>query len=163
VLACRDEPPTSREKGQRLENLMTWLIAYLPGFVVKRRNAWSSSGAQEVDLVVWNEQHPGGFPSFSSKMLIECKNTADPVDSRDVAWFYWKMRLGGVNDGILAAANGITGDVDRQTAAREIVALANAEERHIMVVDLASIASLTSREALRGLLIDRQLGLVTRS
>lgn len=161
--ACAEAAPHTREKGMHLENLMIWLIAHLPGFVVRQRNIWSTSGAQEIDLVVWNEQLTGGFPSFGSKMLIECKNTDSRVDSSDVAWFYWKMRLGDVKDGIMVAANGVTGDAARQTAAHEIVALANADERHIMVVALGDIDGITSREDLRGLLIDRQLGLATRS
>jgi len=142
---------------------MVWLIAHLPGFVVRKRNEFSSSRAQEIDLVVWNEQVPGGFPSFGSKVLIECKNTGDRVDSSDVAWFYWKMRFGDVSDGILATSLGITGDVERLTAAREIVALANAEGRHIMVLELDAIAAVRTREDLRDLLIDCQLGLATRS
>jgi len=72
------------------------------------------------------------------------------------------MRIGGVSDGILPTAHGITGDARRLSAARRL-ALANAEERRIMVVDLDGIERLTSRQDLRDLLIDSQLGLVTRS
>jgi len=142
---------------------MTWLLAHLPGFSVRKRDTYSASRSQEIDLAIWNDQLPGGFPSFGSRVLVECKNTAERIDSSDVAWFYWKMRLGGVSDGILATSRGITGDVRRLTAAQEIVALANAEERRIMVIDLDGIELLTSREDLRDLLIDSQLGLVTRS
>lgn len=142
---------------------MTWLIAHLPGFVVRQRNAWSASRAQEVDLVVWNEQHADGFAGFGYKILVECKNTGGKVESSDVAWFDWKMRLGGVSEGILVAANGITGDPQLRTAAQDILSHANAESRRIMVMELEDIAQLTSRLDLRNLLIDRQMGLTTRS
>lgn len=142
---------------------MVWLIAHLPGFVVRKRDEFSHSHAQEIDLAVWNDQLPGGFPSIGSKVLIECKNTGRRVDASDVGWFYWKMRFGDVSDGILATSAGITGDQRLLTAAREIVALANAEGRHIMVVELDALAAIRTRQELRDLLIDCQLGLATRS
>jgi len=163
LYAPADPRATTVQRGQRLEDLMSWLIAHLPGFVVRQRNVWSASRAQEVDLVVWNEQHPAGFASFGNKILVECKNTGYKVDSSDVAWFDWKLRLGGVDEGILVAARGITGDPQLRTAAHDIIMLANVEKRHIMVVQLDDIARLTCTEDLRNLLIDSQLGLATRS
>lgn len=142
---------------------MTWLIAHLPGFVVRQRNVLSASRAQELDLVVWNEQHADGFAGFGYKVLIECKNTGGKVESSDVAWFDWKMRLGGVSEGILVAAHGITGDRQLRTAAQEILTLANVEKRRIMILELDEIAQLSCRQDLRDLLIDRQLDLTTRS
>lgn len=161
--AQRDPSISTTEKGRPLEDLMLWLVAHVPGFVVRQRNVWSASRAQEVDLLVWNEQHAEGFASFGNKILVECKNTGSKVDASDVAWFDWKMRLGGVTDGILVAAHGITGEAQQQNAAQEILTHAHVDGRRILVVQLDQIAQVSSREDLRNLLIDRLLALATRS
>jgi Restriction endonuclease len=158
---CRAPAPTTREKGQRLEQLAIWLLPHLPGFRVRIVDFFSADHAQEIDLLIWNEQMQGGFPSFGEKIIVECKNWERPVDSSDIAWFYWKMRLGGVREGILIAANGVTGEMKRRRAAQGILTAANADDpaRKIFVVTLSEIAGLTSYTELRELLIDKSLKL----
>ena len=158
---CQAPAPTTREKGQRLEQLAIWLLPHLPGFRVRMTDFFSADYAQEIDVLVWNEQMQGGFPSFGERIIVECKNWERPVDSSDVAWFYWKMRLGGVREGILIAANGVTGEAQRRRAAQGILTAANADDpaKKIFVVTLAEIAALTSHTDLRELLIDKNLRL----
>ena len=105
--------------------------------------------------MLWNSQDPAGFPSFPDTLVVECKNWDEPVDSSHVAWFDWKLRLGGTTLGILVAAEGITGDSGRNSQAWTIVQAANMDGRRILVVSLDDIAALESRSDLRDLLIDK--------
>lgn len=144
-------------KGPALESLLTWLLPTIPGFSVRHVNRWTTGGASEVDLSVFNFQHAAGFASFPDSILVECKNRSKRMTSDDVAWFDWKMQLGGVELGIIVTAIGITGNVARKTAAWSIVGKANmaAPKRRILVVTLEEIAGLGSKDALRELLITK--------
>jgi hypothetical protein len=115
--------------------------------------------------LVWNEQMVGGFPSFGEKIIVECKNWERRVDSSDIAWFYWKMRLGGVHEGILIAANGVTGKLSRRQAAQGIITMANAENpsKRIFVITLDEIAQIASYVDLRKLLIDKSMDLTAQA
>ncbi len=165
VAWCRAPASTTKEKGKRLEQLLSWLFPHLPGFRAERTNLYSSDGSQEIDILFWNDQKEGGFPNFGSCVLAECKNWEQPVDSSDVAWFDWKLRLGGVSEGVLLAANGITANGKRHNAAVSILNTANADTpgRSIYVITLDEVAALTSTVHLRTLLIQKSLGLAARS
>jgi hypothetical protein len=165
VQACQAPTPTTRDKGRRLEQLAIWLLPHIPGFRMRRVNVFSADHAQEIDIAVWNEQMQGGFPSFGPKLIVECKNWDRRVDSSDVAWFDWKMRLGGVREGILIAAQGVTGTRSRRQAAQAIITAANSEDppRQILVLTLSEIAGLTSSLQLRELLIDKSLDVTVQA
>lgn len=158
VAACNSA--VGPAKGKPLEQFLVWLLAHVPGFEVTLTNIFNHGGSNEVDLTVWNGQLQGGFPSFGDSILVECKNWSEPVDSSAVAWFDWKMRLGGATIGILVAANGITGVAERTTAAWSIVSVANMDGRRILVVTLAELAALTCADDLRKLLV-RKASLLT--
>lgn len=161
---CRADAPNSREKGQRLEQLICWLIAHVPGFRVVKVDKFSDDHSQEIDVLLWNEQIDRiGFPQFGSTILVECKNWTRRVDSSDVAWFDWKMRLAGASEGILVAASGVTGDRGRREFAQAILSAANSQQRRILVLTLEEIADLTSRHDLRELLIGKVMDLVAGS
>ena len=165
VQLCRDAAATTREKGQRLEQLAIWLLPHIPGFQVRKTDVFNPDHSQEIDILVWNEKMPGGFPSFGENIIVECKNWEGRVDSSDIAWLYWKMRFGGVREAILIAANGITGMASRRRNAQAIVILANAEDpsRRIFVLTLSEIERLTTRDDLRELLIDKSLDLAAQA
>lgn len=162
VQHCRADTTTTKEKGARLEQLMCWLIPHIPGFEARLLNEYSADHAQEIDVVFWNYAHGDGFPTFGSSVIGECKNWTRPVDSSDVAWFDWKMRLGGVSHGILIAANGVTIDKDRRGYATSILTSAVAEERSMIVLTLDEIEKIGSTTDLRNLIIDKLLGLSIR-
>lgn len=139
---------------------MVWLLSHLPGMTARRTNSYSQDGAQEVDVSFWYEQQPGGFPGAESGQVMgECKNWQRPVDSSDVAWFAWKLRLASVSQGVLIAANGITMDDRRRNYAVGVLTRALEEGRTILVLTLDEIAALSTTAELRNLLIDKQLAL----
>lgn len=157
---CKAPAPSTTEKGQRLERLMVWLLSHLPGMTARRTNTFSLDGAQEIDVSFWNDEHPEGFPGATTgRILGECKNWQRPVDSSDVAWFAWKLRLASVSHGVLFAANGITMDGQRRHYAVGVLTRALEEDRTILVLTLDDIAAVSSTADLRSLLIDKQLAL----
>lgn len=153
VAACHSTIGSA--KGKVLEELITWLLPQVPGFSATQANIFSAGRASEVDVILWNDRHPNGFPSFPDTILVECKNWEDPVDSSHVAWFDWKLRLGGAPLGILVATKGITGNPERRSKSWSIVQSANMDGRKILIVCLDDLTSLTSRGDLRNLLIDK--------
>jgi hypothetical protein len=133
------------------------------------RNQFSLDGSQEIDLTLFNtnlgiDAGSDGFPMESNAvLLVECKNWSKLADSSDVAWFDWKMRLGGVNHGVMLSAKGVTGDVSRRSAAQNIISRAVGEGRFIYVITLDEIALLASAEDLRNLLITKRVGMAAGS
>jgi hypothetical protein len=161
---CGARARNTHEQGKRLEQFASWLLSYIPGFRVTRANITSDDGSAEIDIAIWNERREGGFPGFQSDLLVECKNWRRPVSSHDVAWFDWKMRLGGVREGFLIAANGITKHVGRRSDAVAILTTANADQptRKIFVLTVDELAGLTSTESLRDLIILKSTKLAAR-
>jgi hypothetical protein len=111
IAACN--AATRSAKSKPFEELLVWLLPYLPGFTATNVNMYNFGRAYETDVVLWNDQVPGGFPSFGDSLIVECKNWDSRVTSSDVAWFDWKLRLGGAREGILVAAKGVTGNPER--------------------------------------------------
>lgn len=163
VLSCRIAAPNTRAKGDRLEALMIWLFPHLPGVSAVRRNVFSADGSQEVDVVFAYDTNQGSGLDLGAFFLGECKNWKHPVDSSAVAWMDWKLKLGGVSDGILIAANGVTGKARRREDAWHIVSRCNSDtpRRRILVLTLDQIASIQSVGDLRQLIVDRMLDLTT--
>jgi hypothetical protein len=161
---CRASAPSPTAKGKRLEQLVCWLFPHIPGFTAEQVNVFSEDGAQEIDVLFWNNGSSCGFPTFGTTVMAECKNWQRPVDSSDVAWFDWKMRMGGVTNGILLAANGITMNASRRDHAVAILTAANAEltPRRIYVVTLADLQNITSTHDLIRLLKRKSMGLTAR-
>jgi hypothetical protein len=142
---------TRRTKGALLEQMLGWLIPHLPGVRAMASRTFSTDGASEVDLDFANQELPRGLGGFGPGLLAECKNLDTRVDSRDVAWFDWKMRIGHVSTGIMFAARGITGNPDRRSAAWSIIQQAAIEGRSILVFRLDEFAAVQDRDGLRAL------------
>ena len=120
-------------------------------------------GAQEIDVAVANDALGDGLADFPKIFLIECKNWASAVGSLEVAWFDTKLRMRGLQFGVLVAMNGITGQQHALSAAQNIVAAALQEQRELVVLTQTDLRSLTSADDLVALLQDRRLELyVTR-
>jgi hypothetical protein len=145
----------NKSKGKVLEQFLMWLIPHISGLRVMKANSFSFGRASEIDLTVWNEQHEAGFRSFSPPILVECKNWEKPVGAADVAWFDWKLRLGGATHGLLVAANGITGNREEKNAAHQIIQHARSDGRTIVIMTLDELAGLLTSLDLRELIIDK--------
>lgn len=161
VRRCREAQ--GNEKGKLLENLLVWLLAHVPGFIVGQPNVWSEDGSQELDLLVWNEQAPPGvLPSFGDCIIVECKNWSGKVGSAEIAWMAWKLMQGHVETGILIAANGVTGSTSSERNGHSAMWAANREGYRILLVTLDDIAGLTSSEDFVGLLKLRKMALAAK-
>lgn len=154
---CEAAAPTSKSKGDRLEQLTIWLFSHIPGFRVMKSNTFSEDGASEVDVAIWNEGRDEGLPSFGSTILVECKNRNRALRSQDVAWFDWKLRLGAIRYGILVASQGITGEMVNRNAASSIVSHANVDKRTILVLTMDDLGGISSTMDLRDLLIEKRM------
>ena len=136
---------THHHKGKALEDLICFLFEAVPG-IMTRRNKKNIFDTEEVDVFLWNEFFPGGLPSpaFPPHILVECKNWAERVSSREISWFDTKLRDRGLFLGILIAMKGITGEPQRLTDAHFIVARALSEQRKIIIITREDIEGLAS-------------------
>jgi len=163
VYYCRGGHASTTFHGRALEEMAVWLFSQLPGLQVRSTNRFSHDGSQEIDVIAYNSGVANvdeGFPMKNNTMLLlECKNWTKKADSSDVAWFDWKMKLGGVEHGVMISAQGITGDQKRRTFAAAIVAKALTEKRFIYIVTLSELEALSSIQDLRELLIDKRIGM----
>lgn len=163
IAACKDTAANSTDKGHRLEQLLCWLLTHINGVEVVLANQYSADGSQEIDLTVWNSRIEPVMQSFETNFVAECKNWARRVDSSDVAWFDWKMRLGNAHDGVLLAANGVTTEPQRRTDAAAIIDHANADGRRIYVITLDEVAALSSTADLLEMLKLKRSRLMARA
>jgi len=138
-----DRAATSSEKGRALEDLIAYLFGRIPGLAVTARNTLDVPGAQEIDVAFWNEGDPEGLRFFDRVLLVECKNWGEPVGHQELAVFSDKLRSRGRPQGILVAANGVTGDAILLSQAHRQIARSLEDGREILVVTRAEIESLT--------------------
>lgn len=138
-------------KGAALEDFCAEFFGSVPGITVAERNVLSDAHSQEIDLVLDNDWPADGLDHLGDPFFVEAKNWMHPVGSAEVAWFDWKLRLGGITGGFLVAANGITGSVADGKSARAIVKQASIEHRWIYVVTPDELVACTSTDNLRDL------------
>jgi Restriction endonuclease len=124
-LAAGQAAATTTEKGKAFEDLICYLFECIPGISVTKRNTLDVFQAEEIDVAFWNDQHHQGLRFLPNIILVECKNWSVAVSNDEVVFFDEKLRRRGLSFGILVAANGITGDPMRRTAAHETVARAH--------------------------------------
>lgn len=122
------------KKGRALEDLICYLFTKVPGIEVSMRNAFNSSGSEEIDIAFWNSNHSDGFYFLKNIILVECKNWSRPLGSEDVSWFDNKLRYRAQPFGILVAANGITGNSVDISRAHTTINRSLAEGRELIVI-----------------------------
>lgn len=150
--------------GARLEQLAAWLFPHLPGMRVLTTNVLSAGRDHEVDIPIYNDVSvPGSLVSLGTTLFVECKNYDHPMGGQEVAWFDHKLIQGGCDAGVLLAARGVTGTPHDRTFARAVIAAALSAKpsRRILVVTLDDLATITSTDDLRELLIRRILECAT--
>lgn len=162
IAYCKAPALSTTDHGSRLEQLALWLFPHLPGLTCYGTNVFSTNGAQEVDVPMFNDYgERGSMPAFGSKLFIECKNYQGSVGGTEIAWFDHKLIQGNCSSGILLAANGVTGDLQSRTFGQGVVATALLSQRNILVVTLDDLAPIASTTDLRDLLCRRLMEIST--
>ena len=104
---------TSKEKGNRLEQCICFLIESLKVYEVFRNCRTSTN---EIDLYIRYNQlgsflvSRGLLPDYLSEVLIECKNYKNKVGVTYIGKFYSLMLVSDVNHGIFISNRGVTGN-----------------------------------------------------
>lgn len=145
---CSDNTLSNDERGKALETLVSELFMAIPGLKYEQRNRLAMFGAQEIDIAIWNDQDRDGLYGFDQMFLIECKNWSSPVGSLEVAWFDTKLRMRGLDFGVLVAMQDITGSEYARTSAQAIVASALREKRSIVVITRRDLETLVDTDDL---------------
>jgi hypothetical protein len=152
------DAPTAKEKGDRLEDLATYLFLLIPG-LIPRRNLLEETLAYETDIVIRNLNVNSNVVSdlLGRHFLVECKNWEKHVGVKDMGYFLYRIRLTHAHFGIIFAKNGITGDEDQQKAANSIIRKAFHEDGSIcVVIDNESLSRLGNGElSLWSLILER--------
>lgn len=144
------EASNTKEKGDALEDLATYLFLLISG-LVPRRNILSGTKSFESDIVVRNFAKSSNVISdiFGRYVLVECKNWEKPVDVQHVGYFLYRMRLTHSNFGILFAKDGITGDdTTGESAARSLIRMAFHEDGNTCIVIDEKILKLIGNQSL---------------
>ena len=130
----------SHEKGEIFEKTIEHLFEGLNMLTVRERRL--KNEVWEIDMVL---EYIGFeevclFDYQSRYVLVECKNTKDPVPAKEIGYFKTKLIESDVDFGIVVAWGGITGEDSNRNADR-LVDLSGAEEPRVVV--------LTSRDLYR--------------
>ena len=68
-------------KGRIFEDLTVYLMERFRGVRVADRNVLDNTGAQELDVVFWNNRVSSPFDFLDPILISECKNEANPLSS----------------------------------------------------------------------------------
>lgn len=140
---------TTKEKGDRLEDLATYLFLLIPG-LIPRRNLVEETLAFESDIVIRNlTMSTNVFADLLGRhFLAECKNWESSVGVMDIGYFLYRMRLTHAHFGVIFAKSGITGDQNQERAAYSLIRKAFHEDGNIcIVIDNESLSSLGHTES----------------
>lgn len=142
----------SYEKGVLWEDAAAYLLERIGGWRITGRRI--KAGAQEIDISVANVSLDDELWQLGAYILIECKNWSDRVDLHQIRNIAHISNMKGNKTALLFAANGITGDAEK-----EILRLA-AENLSIISLDAAELRLLKSAADCRKLILDkwRELG-----
>lgn len=157
-----DSAATRTGKGKALEDLICYLFEKVPGVSVDKRNELSAFGDEELDVLFWNKRPNNGLYFLPCLFIAECKNSSNPVGSRDVTNFRSTLRSRGCDHGILVAANGISGTSDPPTRAYHQIAAALADMIKILPITREEIEALSHSDNLVELLKRKLCGLSRR-
>ena len=126
---------TTKEKGDRLEDLASYLFLLIPS-LVPRRNLLDEDLAYESDIVVRNLNASSNLVSdlLGRHFLVECKNWENPVGVKDIGYFLYRMRLTHSRFGVIFAKSGITGKETEERAAYSLIRKAFHEDGNVCIV-----------------------------
>ena len=101
LIRASDEAATADEKGDILEQLGRYIFEKVPGVSFHAKNILDGNRAHEIDLGFWNLQNRSDVCFLDAVIIVECKNSSDPVGGLHVGWFVRKLQDRGSTYGIL--------------------------------------------------------------
>lgn len=140
LLHLCDHGSSNTIRGKACEDLICYLFSKIPGLAVTARDTLDYANSQEIDIAFWNDK----LHFMPPVIIIECKNWASHVGSREIREFESKLRDRGLLFGIFVAINGITGNHTDLTSAHSVIAGALRDERRILVFTRDDIISIVT-------------------
>ena len=153
LLRESDNASNSVIKGEKLEELVSYLFDKILGVSFYAANTLDGVRAHELDVIFSNDQRNSDLYFLDFIIITECKNTANRIGSHDVRWFISKLQDRGVKTGVLISLSGITGEADGQSNAHsEIINALNRDGTKVLVIKRDDILSFANTGDLVGLL-----------
>lgn len=152
----QDKSLATKVRGDAFEDLLCYFLEKLPGIKV-RRNSVDRFNSAEIDISVANAQTARWMNAFPPLFMVECKNWDDPVDSKAVSAFSVKLTERYASLGIIAAANGITGNQRDLSSAYHRIAMAQQDGRRILVITLEQLKLVRTTQDFEDLLCESLL------
>lgn len=146
LLDSCDSAVRAVQKGRAFEELIVSLFSQIPGIEIVERNVLNAFETEELDIALWNDQHPDGLYFLPYQLMVECKNWTNAVGSAEVAYFIARIGERGCDYGFLFAANGVTGEPGELTAARFQIATALSRGKRLIVISRADVEQLATTE-----------------
>lgn len=158
-----DAAPNPDAKGRIFEDLIVYLFEKFQGVRVAERNVLDNTGAQELDVVFWNNRVRSPFDFLDPILISECKNETAPLSSAKCREFVAKLRSRGANTGLLISSSGIAGQLNGYRYANSVIMDALTADRiKVIVIDRAEILSLNTTGDLIKLITEEYLNLTLR-
>ncbi|ROH98095.1 PDDEXK family nuclease [Chryseobacterium daecheongense] len=158
-----DTAPNPDAKGRIFEDLIVYLFERFQGVRVADRNVLDNTGAQELDVVFWNNRVRSPFDFLDPILISECKNEAPPLSSAKCREFVAKLRSRGANTGLLISSSGIAGQLNGYRYANSVIMDALTADRiKVIVIDRAEILALNNTDDLINLITEKYLNLTLR-
>lgn len=158
-----DVAPNADAKGRIFEDLIVYLFERFQGVRVAERNVLDNTGAQELDVVFWNNRVRSPFDFLDPILISECKNEAAPLSSAKCREFVAKLRSRGANTGLLISSSGIAGQLNGYRYANSVIMDALTADRiKVIVIDRAEILALNNTDDLINLITGKYLNLTLR-
>lgn len=154
-----DKTRVTKERGDALEDLFSYLLCELAGIAVDR-NARDPFQSKEIDIAVANTQEARWLKIYPTLFLVECKNWDQKVGAKVVADFITKLEESYVEVGILVAASGVTGDHRSRTSAYQRIAMAQQRGHRVIVITMDQLKTLQNTDDFEYLLRDSFLKVV---
>lgn len=158
-----DRAPNPDAKGRIFEDLIVYLFSRFPGMRVADRNVLDHTGAQEVDVVFWNNRMQSPFDFLDPLLFTECKNETGPLSSAKCREFVAKLRSRAANNGLLITSSGITGATGQYRHANSVITDALTADRiKVIVLDRQDLLSISSTDDLAQIISQKFLALTLR-
>jgi len=156
TLAQGDTANTTERQGAALESAVTKCFCAVRGVGFLKRDTTNNAGSAEIDILLYNQAHPLGFPFLPPYLMFECKNWNSPVNCASVEHFISKVRASHLKFGVIVAANGITGDfANRRAAVDAIIHAFDSDQIVILVITREEIEGFYRSEDVVRLLKDK--------